>query len=137
MAKRTTSIDFYERLEERGPDVAVDELRGCITTLNEYLAELAQSYPGVVGLGVIAAGQVCGVLVIAPSCEGWQYSPVAQEKVKALARIIGMLPVELLEAFEDELAITKASRGPAQGTSESQPGRDRAKRSGSKRPISF
>jgi hypothetical protein len=91
-----------EALSHRDPEEAFSELRLIITDLNSALLDLAARYPGAVALGGVCTGSAVGVVAFVDSATGVQYSPVAQEKAKALGRIIGMLPPELLSPFRTE-----------------------------------
>ena len=112
MAK-VASIDFAERMVDRGAEEALAELRAATLDFIECMEELGRSYPGTVGIGYIAFG-VPSVLVLSVSADdGVQIVhrlPDAPDRAKLLGNCIAYLPPDLLREFELQLAITKASR---------------------------
>jgi hypothetical protein len=99
-----------EALSHRDPEEAFRELRLAVTDLNSALHDLAARYPGAVALGGVCTGTPVGAVAFVDSAAGIQYSPVAQEKAKALGRIIAHLPPELLSAFQAEFNSTLERR---------------------------
>jgi len=111
---KITSIDPVERMVDRGAKEAQDELHACTLDSLDCVEKLAKTYPGAVAIGSIAFGTPnLMAFTVSADDEGREtphYLPVASDCARWLGRIIGNLPGELLEAFEDELAVTKASR---------------------------
>jgi len=87
-------------------DPATD-LVAATTDFQQQLEALARAHPKVVAMGAISGGKVRGVFVLTRDDA---YSPVGPDRMRTWARIIGNMPTRLLSAFEEELAIVKASR---------------------------
>jgi hypothetical protein len=123
MAK-VASIDFAERMVDRGAEEALNELRAATLDFIECMEELGRPYPGAVAIGHIAFGTPSAMVLSVSTDDGVQIAhrlPDALDRAKLLANCIAYLPADLLREFELQLAITKASREPAQVTSASEP----------------
>jgi hypothetical protein len=105
---KTTSINAVdrtrERVQERDPDEATAELCQCITAANRSAELLARAFPSCIGVACFVTGKAPGALVLTASKEYLHYSPVAPDRLRTLARLVGHLPPELRCAFEEELA---------------------------------
>jgi len=91
----------------RRTDMPMMNLIAGITDLDSCLEAFAQGHKKVIAIGAAIFGEVRGVFVLAGDD---LYSPVGPDRMRMWARIIGNMPAGLLQAFEAELAIVKASR---------------------------
>jgi hypothetical protein len=90
------------RVLRRSAEDATQELISCTGALTECLTNLAQAYPGCIGVGCIVAGKVRGVMVLAGSADGDLCSTVALDRMRSLAKIIATMSPDLRGAFESE-----------------------------------
>jgi hypothetical protein len=94
-----TDANYIDLFAQRDEEQARTEMRAATTAMEQSLAELAATYPGVIMLGTCFLGHQ-HTLVVAPCCGNEMLMPrEAMDRAHTLATVISRLPVDLRDVI--------------------------------------